>query len=242
MVNLRTLSIAVLIFFGFGVMEAKHAVPVHATLFEDEIGRNESLTTEERAVVFYEELEAGEFSMPSQACFELAFKGYQKLKEAREIKRDILTIVDFSLSSTQRRLWVIDMHAQKVLLQTVVSHGRNSGLEFATKFSNQVNSYMSSIGFYKTGETYFGKHGFSLRLDGLEKGINDLARPRAIVMHGADYASEELAQRQGRLGRSLGCPAVPQEVKQELIELIKEKTCLFIYYPNQEYLSSSAYI
>ena len=101
---------------------------------------------------------------------------------------------------------------------------------------------MSSLGFYKTGETYSGKHGFSLRLDGLEKGFNDLARQRAIVIHGADYASEAFAKQQGRLGRSLGCPAIPQNIKTQLIELIKEETCLFIYYPNSDYLQRSQFL
>ena len=190
----------------------------------------------------YADLDVQEYRAPSKESFQKALKGFWKMKEEGILKKDILTIVDFSLSSTARRLWVIDMSKNKILLQTVVSHGRNSGNEFAQKFSNTINSNMSSLGFYKTGETYSGKHGFSLRLDGLEKGYNDLARERAIVMHGADYAAESLAQKQGRLGRSLGCPAIPQNIKKELIDLIKDETCLFIYYPNSEYLKGSQFL
>lgn len=199
-------------------------------------------TFESSAEEIYERLDLQNFTAPSQESFKKALKGFWKMKEEGLLKKDILTLVDFSLSSTARRLWVIDMKSNQVLLQTVVSHGRNSGGEFVEKFSNTLNSNMSSIGFYKTGETYIGKHGFSLRLDGLEKGYNDRARDRAIVMHGADYAAESLALKQGRLGRSLGCPAIPQSLKEQLINLIKDESCLFIYYPNSEYLQNSRYL
>lgn len=190
----------------------------------------------------YADLDVQDYTAPSKESFEKALKGFWKMKEEGLLQKDILTIVDFSLSSTARRLWVIDMSQNKILLQTVVSHGRKSGNEYAQQFSNVLNSNMSSLGFYKTGETYSGKHGFSLRLDGLEKGYNDLARQRAIVMHGADYAEESFAQKQGRLGRSLGCPAIPQNIKKELIELIKDETCLFIYYPDFKYLNGSRFL
>ena len=127
-------------------------------------------------------------------------------------------------------------------MNSVVSHGRNSGELYAKNFSNKPSSYKSSLGFYKTAETYHGKHGLSLRLDGLEKGFNDLARPRAIVIHGADYAREEFISAAGRLGRSLGCPALPSELSKEVIELIKEGSLLFIYGEDQDYLSNSKLI
>ncbi|ESU27904.1 hypothetical protein FSS13T_03900 [Flavobacterium saliperosum S13] len=177
--------------------------------------------------------------MPKLESFSKALEGYYQLKERGIVQKDILTIVDFSLSSTQKRLWVIDMATNTVLLQSVVSHGRNSGEEFATSFSNESNSYKSSLGFYTTGETYNGKHGLSLKLDGLEYGINSNARNRAVVMHGADYAAESFIKQQGRLGRSQGCPAVPYEIHKEIINLIKDKSCLFIYHPSRTYEKQS---
>ena len=131
------------------------------------------------------------------------------------------------------------MSCQQILLQTLVAHGRNSGLEYATNFSNENESFKSSLGFYLTGEMYQGKHGASLRLDGLEYGINHNARERAVVIHGADYVSKKIATKQGYIGRSLGCPAVPYEVHQQLIQLIKNKSCLFIYHPSKHYLTNS---
>jgi hypothetical protein len=128
------------------------------------------------------------------------------------------------------------------LYHCLVSHGRNSGDVMAENFSNKPGSYASSPGFYTTGETYFGKHGFSLRLNGIEHGINDKARERAIVIHGADYVSSEFIEKNGRLGRSLGCPAVPEELSAEIIETIKDGTCLFVYAPAESYLSNSPVI
>jgi hypothetical protein len=148
-------------------------------------------------------------------------------------------VIDFTLPSTEKRMWIIDLATQEILLNTVVSHGRNSGNLMAEKFSNRPESYQSSLGFYKTAETYHGKHGYSLRLDGLEKGFNDQARNRAIVIHGADYAREEVAKMSGRLGRSLGCPAVPSELSDEVIDLIKDGSLLFIYGNDQNYLAQS---
>ncbi|WP_430614189.1 murein L,D-transpeptidase catalytic domain family protein [Flavobacterium sp. JP2137] len=203
---------------------------------------NKAATFDEVALSTYETLNVKTFSAPSLESFKEALKGFTKMKKEGLIKKEVLTIIDFSLSSTQKRMWIINMVTNEVMLQTVVSHGRNSGSEFAQKFSNTTNSFMSSIGFYKTGESYTGKHGFSLRLDGLDKGFNDNARNRAVVIHGADYASEHLAKRQGRLGRSLGCPAVPLELRTEIINMIKEESCLFIYYPNQDYLKKSSFL
>lgn len=245
--NYRILPVVVfsaLGFMGFHAWHDKGGEGEVATELVTEV--SEPVVVEETLEMkmedYYAELDIQSFTAPSKESFQKALKGFWKMKEEGVLQKDILTIVDFSLSSTARRLWVIDMKENKVLLQSVVSHGRNSGNEYAQKFSNILNSNMSSIGFYKTAETYNGKHGFSLRLDGLEKGYNDLARQRAIVMHGADYAAESLAQKQGRLGRSLGCPAIPQNIKKELIELIKDETCLFIYYPDSKYLSGSHFL
>lgn len=174
---------------------------------------------------------------PSLYALDLALDGYEKLEN--ELKKPILTVIDFTLPSTERRLWIIDLEKEEILLNTVVSHGRNSGNLMAEKFSNRPESYQSSLGFYKTAETYQGKHGYSLRLDGLEKGINDQARNRAIVIHGADYAREEVAKTAGRLGRSLGCPAVPTELSKQLIDLIKDGSLIFVYGKDQNYLAQS---
>lgn len=179
----------------------------------------------------YESLEANGFSKPAFHAFDLAFEGYDKLLSEGLIQNQLLTVIDFSLSSSQKRLWVIDMTDFKVVVHTYVAHGRNSGEEFATQFSNVSESFQSSLGFYTTSETYHGKHGYSLRLDGLQKGVNDMARSRAIVIHAADYVSEEFIKNQGRLGRSHGCPALSPEDNDKVINLIKDKSCLFIYHP-----------
>lgn len=150
-----------------------------------------------------------------------------------------LTIIDFSLPSSSKRLWTIAPEKGAILHNTYVAHGRNSGNLMATKFSNTNASFMSSLGFYLTAETYYGKHGYSLRLDGLEKGLNDNARERAIVIHGAEYANPEFIKKTGRLGRSLGCPALPMNDFEDIINTIKNESCLFIYAPQESYLSNS---
>lgn len=188
----------------------------------------------------YFDLEEKNFEKPQLQSFESAFKGYFRLKSEGKINKEILTIIDFTQSSTEKRMWVIDMKKNEIIFQTVVSHGRNSGKEFANDFSNTPETFKSSLGFYKTAETYMGANGLSLRLDGLETGINDNARSRAIVIHGADYADENLGQRQGYLGRSLGCPALPLKNHKEIIEFIKEESCLFIYHDgSNDYLNKS---
>ena len=174
--------------------------------------------------------------------FEAALKGYLKLQSTNKIDNtNLLTIIDFSKSSTKNRFFVIDTQTKKIVHKSLVAHGRNSGYEFATKFSNKVSSYQSSLGFYKTAETYSGKHGFSLRLDGLESS-NSNARSRAIVIHGANYVSKEFIRKNGKLGRSLGCPSLPKTNYEEIIKTIKNGTCLFIYSKTTSYLSTSKLI
>lgn len=162
--------------------------------------------------------------------FEKALTGFMKLKSEQHLnsEKEILTVVDFSKSSKEKRMWIIDLKNKSVLLNTYVAHGRGSGDDMATTFSNIAESYQSSLGFYVTNETYQGKHGLSLKLDGLDEGINHLARQRAIVIHGASYVSEDFINKHGRLGRSHGCPAVPVELNKTVINLIKDKTCLYI--------------
>lgn len=182
-------------------------------------------------------------SIPAREILELGIKGYTKLMDEGKLpKGKPLTVIDFTKPSTEKRMWVIDMAEGALLHFGYVSHGRNSGEVWAERFSNVSSSYMSSLGFYLTAETYQGKHGYSLRLDGLEQGFNDKARERAIVIHGADYAKEQFIKQTGRLGRSLGCPALPQELAKEVIDLIKNQSLLFIFAKDPNYLSKSRFL
>ncbi|MFV5691505.1 murein L,D-transpeptidase catalytic domain family protein [Flavobacterium sp. LT1R49] len=187
----------------------------------------------------YNNLHSNEFLLPKLESFSEALKGYYLLKEKGLIQKDILTLVDFSLSSNSKRLWVINLATGEILFNTLVAHGRNTGDEFASTFSNSAESYKSSLGFYATGEIYSGKHGMSLKLDGLEKGVNDNARARGVVMHAAEYVSNSFIKNNHRLGRSQGCPAVPVELSKEIISTIKNKSCLFIYHPSRAFKLAS---
>ena len=178
-----------------------------------------------------------------QKVFAVALRAAATAVERGEaIAETTLTVIDFSRASTTRRLWTFDLGARTLLFKEAVSHGRNSGHNMATKFSNVPESNMSSLGLFRAAEGYFGKHGYSLRLDGLDKGINDRARARAIVIHGADYVNLAVAQTQGRLGRSLGCPAVRPEISAKLIDAIKDGGLVFAYYPDQTFLETSEYL
>lgn len=169
-------------------------------------------------------------------AFRQAVAGYNKIKEK---SKPILTLIDFSKPSTEERLYVFDIEKKELLYTSVVSHGKNSGENYATSFSNQYGSYKSSLGFYLTEHTYQGKNGYSLILNGLEEGINDRAKERAIVVHGAAYANPSVAASSGRLGRSFGCPALPQELAKPIINTIKDGSVLFIYANNAQYLAQS---
>jgi len=153
-----------------------------------------------------------------------------------------LTIIDFSKPSTTQRLWVYDLRTRALLYRELVAHGRGNGTTYATRFSNESESNKSSLGLFVTAEPYIGKNGYSLRLDGLEPGINDRARQRAIVIHGAPYVNATAAKAQGFLGRSWGCPALRPAITRELIDAIKDGNLLFAYYPDQTWLSSSPYL
>lgn len=153
--------------------------------------------------------------------------------------KDIVTLIDFSKPSTDERLYVMDLRQKKLLYVSHVAHGRNSGDNYATSFSNIPGSYQSSLGFYKTENTYEGRNGYSLILDGLEKGINDKAKERAIVVHGADYANPACIESMGRLGRSFGCPALPRPLNKTIINTIKDGTLLYIFANDRKYLGQS---
>jgi len=188
----------------------------------------------------YDSLDLGTKGLNFEA-FRYALQGMQKMANmGYQFNSNIITIADFSQPSYNKRLYVVDLDNYQVLYNTYVSHGRNSGKELAKKFSNKLSSYQSSLGFYLTKDTYFGKHGYSLQLEGLEKGINDNAFRRAIVVHGAEYVNERAISSLGYIGRSQGCPAVPAKVSKEIISTIKDGTCLFIYSPVSSYLQHSA--
>jgi len=171
--------------------------------------------------------------------FQKAMTGYLNLRETGHLAADQqhLTVVDFDLPSTEKRLWVLDLDAHKVLFHTLVAHGHNSGENEATNFSNTDQSNMSSLGFYVTGQEYEGKHGHSLRLQGLDEGFNTNAATRAVVMHGADYVSEAFIKQNGRLGRSLGCPALPMDQYSQIIDAVQGGSCLFLNKSNAGYAS-----
>ncbi|MBL3824195.1 MULTISPECIES: murein L,D-transpeptidase catalytic domain family protein [Marinobacter] len=153
-----------------------------------------------------------------------------------------LAVIDFSLPSSQERLWIFDLERGELLLRDLVAHGKNSGNFESTAFSNVEGSYQSSIGLFQARESYYGKHGYSLRLDGLEPGINDLARQRAIVIHGADYVNEDWVSKYGRIGRSHGCPAVDNQIVKRVVDNLKGGQLVFKYYPDQEWLHSSGFL
>lgn len=177
----------------------------------------------------------------SRDAYELAVKGFEKLLAEGKLSNDsVLTIIDFSQSSNTKRLFVIDMNHKVLLYNTYVAHGRNSGEEFAGKFSNKYGSLMSSLGFYITRSIKESPTvGLSLVLMGIEKGFNDQAVERQIIMHGAWYATESFIRYQGRLGRSYGCPSIPADMIKPVAETIKDGSCLFIYSPDNDYLSKS---
>lgn len=153
-----------------------------------------------------------------------------------------LAVIDYSLPSTERRFWLFDTASRSLIRQDYVAHGRNSGEVFATRFSNRPGSLQSSLGLYYSGETYMGRHGYSLRLHGLEPGINDLALDRAIVLHGARYVSTSFIKKHNRMGRSWGCPALPAHSAPGVIDVLKKGAFLFVYYPDQHWLRRSPYL
>ncbi|WP_181305376.1 murein L,D-transpeptidase catalytic domain family protein [Rufibacter sp. XAAS-G3-1] len=176
----------------------------------------------------------------SYDVFRRAATGYYNLKEQKKLSasKNLLTVIDFGKHSSEKRLWIVDMNKKKVLYHSLVAHGMGSGNERAVKFSNVVNSHMSSLGFYVTENTYIGKHGLSLKLNGLDRGFNTKAKERAVVVHGADYVSEAFVKQHGRLGRSHGCPALPKEITSQVVQLIKGGTCLYIDAPSANYTSA----
>lgn len=176
-------------------------------------------------------------------AFEQAWNSYNKALELGWITNSkYLTIIDFSLPSSVKRWVTLDVESKEVLVHSLVAHGKNSGKEIANRFSNQPNSHQSSLGLYITEEPYQGAHGKSLRLKGVEKGINDLAYKRAIVVHGAKYVSESWINHQGYLGRSHGCPALPEDINDWVVDLIQGGSCLYVYAPKPGYQQKSRFL
>lgn len=179
---------------------------------------------------------------PRPEVLDLALRAYECGREAGAVEGPLLTLIDYSLPSTVRRLWVIDVPRRRVLFHELVAHGENSGGNWATAFSNRPGSRQSSLGLFRTEDTYVGGHGVSLRLEGLEPGVNDQAMQRKIVMHGADYVDSRVVHSLGRLGRSWGCPALPRPVSRRVIDRIKGGSALFAYYPDRRWLGQSRFL
>jgi hypothetical protein len=173
-------------------------------------------------------------------AFRIALSGYRVLHSRGLVQRDsLITIIDYSLPSSEDRFFVIDLRKNMVIYKTLVAHGRNSGELYATRFSNLAHSHRSALGFYITGSPYHGGQGYSMMLTGMDTGYNDHARTRSIVIHGARYATPQYIKQYGRLGRSFGCPALPPDVNEFIIDCIKEGSVLFSYYPDREYIRGS---
>ena len=212
--------------------------PVAATVSPPVI-TDSCFTSDDVSALLYNTIDLQQYGL-SREAFDYAWKGYQRLLEKRMISRsNYLTVCDFSQSSKQKRLYVIDVANNKLIINTYVAHGKNSGGEYATKFSNKMESLQSSLGFYITADTYFGEHGLSLRINGVDPGYNDKALERSIVIHGAAYVDAARADAGIFMGRSWGCPAVPQKESINIITTIKNGTCLFIYHPSRSYLLGS---
>jgi len=205
----------------------------------DKAGFEELPAVDENEKV-YSALHLADFGLSTEA-FRFALRGFERLKnEGKLLNESVLTIIDFSQSSNKKRMYVIDLYKKALLFNTYVAHGRNTGDEFAEKFSNISGSFQSSLGFYLTENMAIGsKVGLSLILKGLEAGINDKAREREIIMHGADYATENFIQKHGRLGRSYGCPSLPPDLIKPVAETIKNGSLLFIYKPDDNYMHKS---
>jgi hypothetical protein len=187
----------------------------------------------------YEEMDLEDSGL-SRKAFEYAWTGYFKLKKRGILRRTgVLTICDFSQSSSNQRMYVIDVRNRRMLYRTYVAHGINSGEEFASSFSNKMESCKSSLGFYVTTNTYTGINGLSLRIEGVDKGFNDNASRRAIVIHGASYVSLRILHKYGVMGTTFGCPAIPDEMSSQIIPVVKHGSCFFIYYPSKKYLANS---
>lgn len=244
-VNVLCLSMAAFLFLSFLPL-ASAPVPSPAPVistFHDKLvtahNASFSYADSSRLNMLYSSLQLDSLGLSFEA-FHKGIAGFLSLVLSGEVQNTgVLSIIDFSKPSTQKRLYVFDMYNETLMFNSLVAHGRNSGVLIPTRFSNRPNSFMSSLGFYLTGEPFIGQHGYSLRLEGKEKGWNDNALHRSIIMHPANYVSEEYIRQRGFLGRSEGCPAIPEGMDRSIIDNIRGGSCLFIYSPDIRYLHRS---
>ena len=246
-----SIAVLVLLFFGFSKFFAT-ASSLSSSLESaskvDAFPSKELKNSEKTSIAFENHIQAMYQKLKLKKAeleyvpFKTAYLGYLNLEAKGSLKKQILTILDFTKSSRFKRMWIIDMKNQKLVRRELVAHGKNSGHDMVTSFSNKLHSNQSSMGFYVTDAPYIGSNGISMLINGMDKGYNDQARNRAVVMHGADYVNPKTMNQNGRLGRSFGCPAVEREKAQEIIDYVKNGSCLFIYYKDKKYLSSSKWL
>lgn len=242
-ISASCLSLAFLLLPYKQIHSTSSYYPAANPFFTKQLLPNDSLSVADiiknEATIIYDSLKLESAGLPKEA-FESAVKGYNILLEKNLIHRKgVITICDFSQSSRRKRMYLVDIENCKLLLQTYVAHGRNSGNEYAAKFSNKPESLQSSLGFYITRSTYYGSHGLALKIDGVESGINDKAERRKIVVHGSEYVGASYLRFSKFMGRSFGCPAVPQNQNKKIINTIKNGTCFFIYHPTKKYKETS---
>ena len=247
-----TLAVLVLLFFGFSkffatasnnqnsLLESASKVDAFPSKELTKI-ENTSIAFEKHIKAMYQKLKLQKAEL-EYAPFKTAYIGYLNLKAQGKLKKEILTVLDFTKSSRFERMWIIDMKNQKLVRRELVAHGKNSGHDMVTSFSNKLHSNQSSMGFYVTDAPYIGSNGISMLINGMDKGYNCQARNRAVVMHGADYVNPKTMNRNGRLGRSFGCPAVEMHKAKEIIDYVKQGSCLFIYFNDAKYLSKSKWL
>ncbi|GAA4377082.1 murein L,D-transpeptidase catalytic domain family protein [Hymenobacter koreensis] len=217
-------------------VSSSQARPHSVTARMPSVKQFEAVAFQDGVRQLYNELNVADSGLRYEV-FQKAYTGFLNLKAKGQLdaSRSMLTVIDFEKPSTEKRLWVLDLSGKQVLFHTLVAHGHNSGENVATNFSNENESNMSSLGFYVTKGDYYGKHGRSLKLEGVDEGYNDRALERSVVMHGAEYVSEEFIKQYGRLGRSLGCPSLPMDQYAQVIDTVQDGTCLFLNGPDQNY-------
>lgn len=242
--SLHTIFISVITIFlsansNFGKVNFPQSIP-DSLMTSPTVEETVLFRFEDSVSNLYQDLHRPELNFEA---FRHAMIGHSILKQQGKLDQEnLLTIIDFTEPSSEKRLYIIDLEKRRIVHNTYVSHGRNTGEDQAVSFSNIVHSNQSSLGFYRTAETYVGSKGYSLKLDGLDKGFNDKMRQRAVVIHGANYVSESWIQKYGRLGRSQGCPALPVELSREIIDTIKNGSLIFAYFNDKKYLNSSVYL
>ena len=233
-------TLALLLLTGYSRAEANSRPAGTAYLLKTNTVRLQRTKAIKTALGIYQDMNLEAAGLNEEA-FEYAFVGYERLRKRRLLhKTTVLSVCDFSQASSEERMYVIDILNKKLLYRTYVAHGINSGKDYANSFSNRQNSYKSSLGFYITKQSYYGDNGLSLRIQGMDRGFNDLAGRRNIVIHGAPYVSTRILKKYGVMGTTFGCPAIPDDMSSKIIPVIKKGTCFFIYYPSQRYLTASS--